>query len=284
MERFQFMNSEFMNFNELLYRINRAGSGEVDADFCIERNSSYPYGAIHYIVKGSGEVVYRGKKHCVRKGQCFVLNSFEGHCYSTHPKDIFELNWVEFNGGDSAKLLGAFLNSNLPIIDEAKSKSINKLLLRIFVHLKNNTKNRDIVISKTIYSILMQLLAEFKKISCSDLPESKAQEVQRVMNYIDSNLNENLSMGQLSKVINYNSQYFTKLFYRHTGVTPAKYIMDRRINRAKEVLSSGDIQVDLLAEQLGYCNASHFIRKFKKAEGLTPAEFRKESIAYYRRN
>lgn len=277
------MNSDFVNPSVLLYRINRAGSGIVAADLSIDRNSSYPYCTIHYIVKGSGEVVCKGKKYCVKKGQCFVLNSFEGHSYRTNPNDPFEVNWIEFNCGDSAKLVGAFLSSYPPVINEVQSKIINKYLLRIFVYLKNSTKNCEISISKTIYTILMQLLAECKNISCSDLPELKTHDVQTVMKYIDCNLNENLSMGRLAKVINYNPQYFTKLFQKHTGVTPAKYIMDRRINRAKELLASVDIQIDLLAEQLGFCNGSHFIRKFKKAEGLTPAEFRKESLAYCKR-
>lgn len=283
MEPFQYMNSDFANFNELIYRINRAGSGQVDADFSIQRNSSYPYCVIHYVVAGSGELEYRGKKYYVKNGQCFILNAFEAHCYCANPNKPFELNWIEFNGGDCAKLIGAVLNSNLPIIDELQSGVINKYMLRIYKYLKNDVKGREIFISKIVYNILMQLLAGCKSVAYSDLPESKVSDVQKVIRYIDSNLNQNLSMERLAKFINYNPQYFTKLFQRFTGITPVKYIMNRRISRAKELLGSGDVQVDLLAEQLGFCNASHFIRKFKKAEGLTPAEFRKESIYYYKK-
>lgn len=281
MESFQYMNNDFVNSNELLYRVNRAGSNEVDLDFSIERNSSYPYCVIHYVKNGSGQLTYRGKKYSLKKGQCFILNSFESHRYCSDTRNTFELNWMEFNGGDSAKLVGVFLNCNLPIMNEALSEITNKYMLRIFTYLNISSKNRDILISKAIYSILMKLLAECGNISYNSLPDLKINDVKKVMNHIDCNLGENLSMEQISKVINYNPQYFTKLFQRYIGVTLAKYVLDRRISKAKELLSTEEIQIDLIAEQLGFCNASHFIRKFKKAEGLTPAEFRKESMAYY---
>lgn len=62
MERFQYINSDFIGYDELIYRINRAGISKVDEDFIIERNSSYPYCVLHYVVKGLGEVVYKDKK------------------------------------------------------------------------------------------------------------------------------------------------------------------------------------------------------------------------------
>ena len=154
MESFQYMNNDFVNSNELLYRVNRAGSNEVDVDFSIERNSSYPYCVIHYIIKGSGQLTYRGKKYSLKKGQCFILNSFESHSYCSDSKDNFELNWLEFSGGDSSKLVGTFLKYNLPVMDEALSGITNKYLLRIFTYLNISSKNKDISISKAIYSIL----------------------------------------------------------------------------------------------------------------------------------
>lgn len=129
----------------------------------------------------------------------------------------------------------------------------------------------------------MCLLEEFKHKSCSMLRESKKYDIQKVKNYISCNLLESLTMDQLAKIINYNSQYFTKLFQKLEGITLTKYILNTRISSAKDCLSNNDVKIDLLAERLGFCNAIHFIRKFKKAEGLTPDEFRKESISYYKK-
>lgn len=284
LDRFLYINKGLVSADELLYGINRAGSGDVGGDFRIERNSSYPYCVIHFVAKGSGEVVHRGKKHTVTQGQCFVLNPFEGHVYQADPKEPFYLNWVEFSGGDSARLIGAFLNSSPPIVNEFQSSRINKYMLKIFKYLKNDDCSREIHISKVIYSILVHLLSQCKSEMYTKLPESRIRDIQKVIKYIDDNIKESLTMQSLSRIINYNPQYFSKLFKRYTGVTPARYILDKRLNKAKDELHSSDVQIDLLADKLGFCDASHFIRKFKKAEGMTPAEFRKESISYYKKN
>lgn len=115
-DNYMYINNNLYGINELFYRINRAGTGQVNADFYIERNSSYPYCVIHYVKDGIGEVVLREKKYSLKKGQCFILNSFEAHSYSTDFEDVLQLNWIELNGADSAKLIGAFLNDNLPVI------------------------------------------------------------------------------------------------------------------------------------------------------------------------
>lgn len=282
LENIQYINSSFGDKNELLYRVSRAGSSEVSPDFIIKRNSSYPYCVIHYVAKGSGEIVYRGEKYFVDNGQCFILNCFEGHCYRTDPNDTLELNWIEFSGGDSAKLIGSFLNASVPVIKGLQSRIINKYIMRILVYLKNNSRNSEILISKTIYTIMMHLMFECEREAFGDLPESKMSDIQKIINYVEHNLDTSLSVEQLAKVLNYNPQYFIRLFQKHMGITPAKYIMRRRISKAKKLLSTGDIQIDILAEQLGFCNSSHFIKKFKKAEGLTPAQFRNESLAYYK--
>jgi AraC-like DNA-binding protein len=283
LDRFQYINNDFIGYDELLYRINRAGSGKVNEDFDIRRNSSYPYCVLHFVADGSGEIIYKNKKYHVKNGQCFVLNSFEAHCYRTNPNDPFELNWIEFNGGDCAKLIRAFLDEYQPVIDESQSRIINKYIVRILGCLKHNPKNKEIRISKSIYAILMCLLEECKNKSCNIIPESQKYDIQKVKNHISSNLYESLTMEQLAKSINYNPQYFAKLFQKLEGITPAKYILNTRISCAKDWLSSNDMKIDLLAEKLGFCNTSHFIRIFKKAEGLTPAEFRKESISYYKK-
>lgn len=78
-ENYMYINNNLYGVNDLLYHINRAGSGLVNSDFYIERNSSYPYSVIHYVIEGSGQVVCRGKRYPVKNGQCFILNSYEGH-------------------------------------------------------------------------------------------------------------------------------------------------------------------------------------------------------------
>lgn len=280
MERFSYINSDFFRKDELLYHINRAGSSQVEKDFMIERNSSYPYCVFHYIVEGSVEVFYKDRLYNVKKGQCFVLNSYEAHRYSANTDERLIINWIEFIGGDCAKLIESYLDLHTPIIYEQTSCAINKYILKILNWLKGNSKNGQIYISKAIYAILMCLMSEFKTEKLRSVELTKFSDIQIAINYISNNINQRITMEQLAKTLNYNHQYFAKMFQNYTGSTPAKYILNAKISRAKFLLSSSDVPIVSLSEQLGFFDASHFIRIFKKAEGLTPAEFRKESISY----
>ncbi len=67
-----------------------------------------------------------------------------------------------------------------------------------------------------------------------------------------------------------------RVFREHTGVSPSAYILAMRQEYAKNQLLSTDITVRELAEQLGYSQASSFIRTFKREEGLTPGEYRQK--------
>ena len=280
MESFQYINSNFDGFQgQLLYRVNRAGVSKVERDFDISRNSSYPYCTLHYIESGAAEVLYKDRKYHVNAGQCFILNPFKAHRYYA-ATDVCELYWIEFGGGDCAKLIGACLDVHTPVMEEIRSKMILWHLMRILKRLKNGSNACDIENSKNIYMILMCLMEECRDRRRGTIPESREYMIQKVKYYISGNLNEKLTMEQLSKVINYNAQYFNRLFQKSEGITLAKYILSAKINAAKGRLVNSGIKIEVLAEQLGFCNTSHFIREFKKAEGLTPAEFRKESISY----
>jgi len=58
------------------------------------------------------------------------------------------------------------------------------------------------------------------------------------------------------------------------------YVLGKRINKAKEFLSKSSVTVEQLAQILGFSSPSHFIRRFKKLEGLTPSEYRKQSLMF----
>lgn len=282
MEEFLFTNAEPSGRRELFYRVNRAGTGRTAGDFDIVRSSSYPYCVIHFVEEGSGFVICRGKKHPVGPGQLFVLAAHEGHRYLTVSDNPFLLHWIEFSGGDSNSLVGAFLDSHSPVVDAPHSLAVDRRMLRIFSLLEMNPCVRTGSVSKLLYAILITLL-DLCREENSKLSRSEQPEMEKVLRHIDAHLQEGLEVSGLAGLANFNPQYFSRLFRKHIGMPPVKYIAARRIHRAKELLSGSTVPVEQLAEQLGFCSASHFIRLFKKAEGLTPAEFRRQSSMYLRR-
>ncbi len=72
--------------------------------------------------------------------------------------------------------------------------------------------------------------------------------------------------------------YFGEAFKASTGLTPFRFILERRVRRAKELLLDRDIPIAEVALRVGFANQSHFTVNFKKLTGKTPSRFRNDSI------
>ncbi|MDI4644707.1 response regulator transcription factor [Cohnella hashimotonis] len=100
--------------------------------------------------------------------------------------------------------------------------------------------------------------------------------VQRIQQYLREHFHEEISLEQLSKQFSFSSAYLSKVFLKHVGEAPSKYIATLRINEAKRLLKQRkDLPVKAVGEQVGYADPFYFSRIFKQATGMTPREYQK---------
>ena len=92
--------------------------------------------------------------------------------------------------------------------------------------------------------------------------------------------NPKLTNAKLAEKCTISEVYFRKIFTESYKTTPKQYIIDIRINRAKQLLSEGILKVGAVAEQCGFTNQYHFCRVFKGKTGLTPTEYIKRNKIY----
>ena len=69
-------------------------------------------------------------------------------------------------------------------------------------------------------------------------------------------------------------------FIKHFGTSPKQFIIDLRIQRAKQMLAEGALSVSIISEKCGFSNPYHFCRLFKQRVGITPSEYRKANLIY----
>ena len=96
----------------------------------------------------------------------------------------------------------------------------------------------------------------------------------KVMAYIEENLDKELSLDLLSKHLNYSTAYLSRLIKKSSEKTFMELLLDCRMERAKELLKSSDLKIHQIAGKVGYHDHSYFIQTFKKIAGVTPNEFR----------
>lgn len=99
--------------------------------------------------------------------------------------------------------------------------------------------------------------------------------IKKVMNYIEENLQEKISLEDISKKCLFSGTYISRQFKEHTGLTLRSYIVERRIARAEELLRSGK-SVKEAAYQSGFKDYSNFIRTFRKVVGIPPGQYKKK--------
>lgn len=102
--------------------------------------------------------------------------------------------------------------------------------------------------------------------------------ILQIKKYIQENLNRQLSLTEVSNYVNYNSSYVSRLFRQITGENLSQYIMQKRIEKAKEYLTEGNESIQNIAEKLGFETSQYFSSVFKKITGHSPRDYRNLSL------
>lgn len=115
--------------------------------------------------------------------------------------------------------------------------------------------------------------------SNSDTPDNLPEDIKKVLQFIEKNLNKEIREEQVSDMCHYSTTYFSRYFHKHMNVCFRDYIIDKRISLAKGLLKEQpDVKVAYIAYQCGYQDISYFARIFKKRVGVSPAAYRQQVL------
>lgn len=139
---------------------------------------------------------------------------------------------------------------------------------------KKDNFGDDILIKAYIEQLLVLVNREFmasNQITSNIMPKL----IKDIMNYIDQNIQNDITLENISQKFYLNGTHISRQFKKHTGLTIRAYIVDRKVARAKELLSAGE-SVTNAAFQSGFNDYSNFIRTFHRLEGVSPGHYAKE--------
>lgn len=132
--------------------------------------------------------------------------------------------------------------------------------------------------SKTSLDSLYKWSVELFKAALAvsdDNRHTKAKKiVESVVEYIEANYsNSDLSVEGIANGIFINSSYLRKIFKKELNMSVNDYIVDFRLQKAKEIIGSGNIKLSDISEMIGYSDSGYFSKSFKKKFGLSPSEY-----------
>ena len=191
----------------------------------------------------------------------------------------------------------AFLNSchqylhRLSCCGNLHSVSINSFYIDVVQVLYSFLKDRGILANKLFHDETYHFLSRNAKNSVYDMhlylqyityltedylsKTSSDQSIAKSMQeYVDRHYAEDISRNTLTDIFYLDPDYASKLFKKETGLSFKNYIINKRIDIAKNLLTTTDLPINTVADNVGYGNYSYFTRLFKKVTDMTPAEYR----------
>lgn len=226
---------------------------------------------LEYVISGKGTVeTSSGTFHPVA-GDSYLLHENDFHDYYADPDEPWIKIWVNFMG----ILPPAVLNSYgfqgsmlLPKID------ISDYLQQIHKIAYNSSASTDIIYDQCF--VIFVKMIQFIRQSLSGhnkLPDIPANIIQ-LKNYIDSHLDENLTLEKCNSITNLSTSQTIRSFRQVYGVPPYEYLNQQRIELAKILLRGSLYSLQDIAQKIGFSDPYYFSKYFKKRTGQSPKDFR----------
>ncbi len=117
------------------------------------------------------------------------------------------------------------------------------------------------------YSTRKYVLPEYEDGLCK-------YKLKQALEYMNVHLSENVSLAAISDELGISQYYFCRLFKQSTGMTPHAYLIQQRVERAKQLLKHKECTMLDIALACGFANPSHFAKHFQRHTGISPKQFR----------
>jgi len=153
------------------------------------------------------------------------------------------------------------------------------LLNRIVAEKSGEQFGSDFLIHLLILELFVMisrvLKLEWERSIAEDSPQQK-ELVELAIQFIRDHYERDINLNDICGYVFLSPSYFTRIFKKETGYSPISYLINTRIERAKELLAETEEKVNEIALSVGFSSQQRFNEAFKKITGMTPLEYRKK--------
>lgn len=234
---------------------------------------------IHFIRSGQGCFQIQGMEYRLQAGQGFLIPPWEITYYEADQKDPWEYWWLGFQGSKAGELVQSIgLGRATPVLDLGCDSSIYPLMEQL-LDIRPGEAGSELRIQGQLYL----LLGELQRCGGGHSPTASQitpQEyyVRQALEYIDRNYSRQIKITDITDYVGLNRSYFTTLFCEAMQVSPRRYLLQYRMQKAVELLISTALSVGDVSRSVGYTDPFTFSRAFKKIVGVAPNEYRQQRL------
>lgn len=238
------------------------------------RRDGFPNYHLAFCENGTGKLLIGGREYTIEKGMSFYFCPDIPHEYYpvTQP---WSIRWIIFLGSGVAALMKALNFDQYEVFCINSTDEINYCYSRLYRMLSAKKATNILEASGVFYSFLSNL-NNLCQPENEDYRSQLEEKLDIVTEYIKEHYQQELSLGELSKLAEVSASYLCRLFKQAYGMTPFTYIIRYRMNAAKEwLLNYPERSIKSIAIESGFHNSSYFGAAFKEYEGYTPNQFRR---------
>ncbi len=264
-------NEEFVRFLECKdnypIEVIMVGKTYPNKNYYVYREKSN-ISVMEYVNGGEGYVIINDKKIKVKEGDFIYLRSGEQHNYYADKKNPYTKTWMNFNSSIIDALAEKIGVSETTVIRCTDVGAYFEALIET-ASSGATSLSRVNVIFQLVVSILLRAGDELNMESSYSLAD-KIKELLDCSVYSSKNINE------ISDELKFSRQHVSKHFSDKFGISPLKYLSDKKIDAAKRALKYTDVPVKKICAMLGFSSQQYFALVFRRKTGLKPMQYRRK--------
>ena len=246
------------------------GREQCSPHYRIERNG-FKFFSIEFVSSGRGTITIKGKSFPLRPGAIYCYGPRTKHIIESDPEHPMLKHFVDFTGNALKDLLKTtdFLEGRPLFV--SRPFRIRSIFENLITTGHTESRNRD--------ALCLLLLRQLILTADDDSMDPEAafspawQTYIRCRQYIERHCIELPNIGKAAEACFVDQAYLARLFKRFAEETPLQLLTRLKMNRAADLLSTGDLLIKQVAEEVGFPDPYHFSRVFKRVYGIPPETF-----------
>ena len=227
------------------------------------------------VLEGEGSLTYDGRQYSLKLGDCVFTDCRKTYSHSTSDC-LWSLSWCHFYAPFMPAIYEKYKErGGLPVFHPEKPDAFQKIFVQLYELAPSSDYIRDMRINESLSALLTLLMQESWNPDHVAVSK-KRMELAAVKAYMDEHYTQKLTLDDLEAQFFINKYYLLKIFKETYGMTISSYLISKRITRAKQLLRFTKLTIDEIGCEVGMDGAGYFSRMFKKAEGISPKEYRKQ--------
>ncbi len=243
--------------------------------FELERGRELNEYQLLYLSEGEG--VFHSatvREKIIREGDLFLLFPGEWHSYHPNAHTGWKSYWIGFKGRNmDDRVRAGFLTPQKPVYHVGFSDEIVRLYKEAYDSAVIEAAYSQQLMAGIVNHLIGIMYSLERNIQLSK-NQTHVDMINRARLRIREALESDLTIQQVAEEMGVSYSNFRKLFKEYTGLSPATYQQDLRLQRAKELLSTTDLSVKEIAYRLNFESPDYFSAKFKIKTGRRPSELR----------